>query len=205
MDMNQRIRKDLRNFCFLLLTFVTGLFYFCFYLVGITMGVTMAFTLVGLPILHYVLRSTRAFVQHERIQTESYTDISIGPVPSRTRTEGSLWDQVKAELSDKRNWKAIFGLMLIFVIGLVSVICAALFYVTPLILLLAPILSVLNLLDYFSFLGMEIRTFGDSLYVMLAGALLIWFGPYLGNGLVTMIGSHTRRMVAGLAESGKRS
>ncbi|NOU87387.1 hypothetical protein GC102_16580 [Paenibacillus sp. LMG 31460] len=199
MDMNQRIRNHLRNFYFLLLTFVTGLFYFCFYLVGITLGVSMAFTLVGLPILHYVLRSTGAFVQHERIQTEAYTDIYIGPGPSRTRMEGSLWDQVKAELSDTRNWKAIFVLMLRFVIGLVSVICAALFYVTPLTLLLAPILSVLNMLDYFSFLGMEIRTFGDSLYVMLAGVILIWFGPYLGNGLVRMIGSHTRRMVEGLA------
>ncbi|WP_063870897.1 sensor domain-containing protein [Paenibacillus sp. Root444D2] len=197
MDTIQIIRKHLRNFCFLLLTFVTGFFYFCFYLVGITMGVTMAFTLVGLPILHYVLRSTRALVEHERIQTECYTDISIGPVPSRIRTEGSLWDQVKAELSEARNWRAIFGLMLIFVIGLVSVICASLFYVTPIILLLAPILSVFNLLDYFSFLGMEIRTFSDSLYVMLAGAILIWFGPYLGNGLVTMIGSHTRRLVEG--------
>ncbi|MGO4268361.1 sensor domain-containing protein [Paenibacillus sp. TAF58] len=197
--MNQSIRKHLRNFCFLLLIFVNGLFYFCFYLVGITMGVTMAFTLIGLPILHYVLRSTSTFVEHERIQTEGYTNISIGPVPSRKRKEGSLWDQVKAELSDARIWKAIFGLMLIFVIGIVSMICAFLFYVTPLILLLAPVLCVWNLLDYFSFLGMEIRTFSDSLYVMLAGAILIWFGPHLGNGLVTMIGSHTRRLVEGFA------
>jgi hypothetical protein len=37
--------------------------------------------------------------------------------------------------------------------------------------------------------GMEIRSFGDSLFVMLAGAILIWFGPYLGNGLVHMIGA----------------
>ncbi len=49
MGMNQRIQKHMRNFCFLLLTFATGLFYLCFYLVGITLGVSMAFTLVGLP------------------------------------------------------------------------------------------------------------------------------------------------------------
>ncbi|MCY9666021.1 hypothetical protein M5X11_13780 [Paenibacillus alginolyticus] len=46
---------------------------------------------------------------------------------------------------------------------------------------------------------MEIRSFGDSLFVMHADAILIWFGPYLGNGLVHMIGSHTLRIVEGLA------
>ncbi|NRF93831.1 sensor domain-containing protein [Paenibacillus frigoriresistens] len=116
--MNQGIRKHLRNFWFLLLTFATGLFYFCFYLVGMTTGVTMAFTLVGLLILHYVLRSTSAFIQHERIQTEGYTDISIGLIPSRTRTEGSLWDQVKAELSDMRNWKVWDGNQIVWRLAL---------------------------------------------------------------------------------------
>lgn len=96
-------------------------------------------------------------MQHERIQTKVYTDISIDTIPSRIRTERSLWEQVKAELSDARNWKTIFWLMLRFVIGLVSIICAALFYVTPLILLLAP---VLYQLDYFTLFGMEVRNFG---------------------------------------------
>ncbi|NEW09090.1 hypothetical protein GK047_24240 [Paenibacillus sp. SYP-B3998] len=175
---------------------MTGLFYFCFYLVGITLGVTMAITIIGLPTLHYVLRSTHAFVQHERIQTKIYTNISIGPVPSRIREEGSLWEQVKAELLNERNWQAILWLMLRFVIGLVSIICVALFYVTPLIFLLAPALYPFY---NFSFFGMEIKTFGASLLIMLAGAILVWIGLYLGNGLVKMIGGHTRRMVKGLA------
>ncbi|AJS60626.1 hypothetical protein UB51_21635 [Paenibacillus sp. IHBB 10380] len=194
--MNLRIQKHMRNFCFLLLTFATGLFYFCFYFVGITLGVSMAFTLVGLPILYYVLRSTSVFVQYERSQTKVYTDISIDRIPSRTRAEEGLWERVKVDLLDASNWKVICWLLLKFVIGLVSIICAALFYVAPLIFLLAPILYRLN---NFTFFGMEIRTLGDSLLIMLAGAVLIWIGSYLGNGLVKMIGGHTRRMVEGLA------
>ncbi|MCY9666022.1 hypothetical protein M5X11_13785 [Paenibacillus alginolyticus] len=69
--------------------FLVFVAYFCdrvvlllFLFGGYDYGVTMAFTLVGLPILHYVLRSTSAYIQHERIQTEGYTDISIGLVPS---------------------------------------------------------------------------------------------------------------------------
>jgi len=90
----------------------------------------------------------------------------------------------------------IFWLLLKFVIGLVSIICAALFYVAPLIFLLAPILYPL---DFFEFCGIEIKTFGALLLIMLAGAALIWIVPYLGNGLVKMIGGYTRRMVESLA------
>ncbi|GFZ86810.1 luciferase [Paenibacillus marchantiophytorum] len=190
--MNQIIRKHMRNCCFLLLTFLTGLFYFCFFLVGITFGITMAFTLVGLPILSYVLSATSKFVQYERIQTKVYTDISTYDVPSRSRPQGGLWEQVKTELMDGRNWKAIFWLMLKFVIGLICLLCVVLFYVAPFIFLLAP---VMYLWMDITFVGMEIRTFGASLLVMLAGVLYLWIGPYLGSILVKWIGGYTRRLV----------
>lgn len=70
-NMNQIIRKHVRNFCFLLITFATGLFYFCFYLVGITFGVSMSFTLVGIPILYYVLRSTETFYSMSEFELKS--------------------------------------------------------------------------------------------------------------------------------------
>ncbi|MNH94375.1 hypothetical protein D3C73_469930 [compost metagenome] len=199
MSMNQRIQQHMRNFRFLLITFATGTFYFCFYLVGITFGVAMAFTLVGLPIIHYVLRSTHTFMQYERIHTRVYTGISIDPIPSRTRSDGNLWEQVKTELLDARNWRAIFSLMQKFLIGLVSITSAALLYVTPLLFLLVPFFYRLS---YISILGMEIRTLGASLLTMLAGVVLTWIGSYLGNRLVMRIGGYTRRMVEELAGKG---
>nr|WP_281197489.1 sensor domain-containing protein [Paenibacillus glacialis] len=111
----------------------------------------MAFTLVGLPILYYILRSTSVFVQYERSQAKVYTDISIDPISSRTRAEEGLWEQVKVDLLDASNWKVIF-LLLKFVIGLVSIICATLFYVAPLIFLLA---SILYPLDFLNFVGLK--------------------------------------------------
>ncbi|WP_216855388.1 sensor domain-containing protein [Paenibacillus alba] len=194
--MNQIISKYMRNFRFLLLTFVTGIFYFCFYLVGITFGIGMAFTLVGLPILHYVLRSTRTFVQYERTQTKVYTDISIAMVSSR-RGEGSLWEQVRAELSDVRNWRTIFWLMLKFVIGIASILCAVLFYVAPLMFMLTPFLY--SFIDV-TIMGMTIQTLKEALLIMLVGVILMGVGHYLGNGLVKMIGGYTRCMAKGLTD-----
>lgn len=134
------IRKHVRNFCFLLITFATGLFYFCFYLVGITFGVAMSFTIVGIPILYYVLRSTETFLQHERIRTKVYTDISVRTLPTRSQEQGNIWEKVKAELSDEHNWRAIIGLMLQFGIGMLSLICATLFLFVPYYSLVVPYL-----------------------------------------------------------------
>ncbi|MNC14522.1 hypothetical protein D3C75_623040 [compost metagenome] len=197
-SMNQIIRKHVRNFCFLLITFATGLFYFCFYLVGITFGVAMSFTLVGIPILYYVLRSTETFLQYERIRTKVYTDISVRTLPTRSHEEGSLWEKVKMELQDNHNWRAIIGLMLQLGIGMVSLICATLFYLTPIILLLSPILYLLDVSSITLF-GIENKTFNISLFFMLLGAVSLWIGAYLGNSLVKMIGRYTRRLVKDFA------
>ncbi|KTD84098.1 sensor domain-containing protein [Paenibacillus etheri] len=196
--MNQMIRKHVRNFCFLLITFATGLFYFCFYLVGITFGVAMSFTLVGIPILYYVLRSTETFLQHERIRTKVYTDISVRTLPTRSQEEGSLWEKVKAEFLNEHNWRAIIGLMLQLGIGMLSLICATLFYLAPIILLFAPILYFIDI-SSISLFGIENKTLNTSLLFMLLGAVFLWIGAYLGNGLVKMIGRYTRRLVKDFA------
>jgi hypothetical protein len=196
--MNQMIRKHVRNFCFLLITFATGLFYFCFYLVGITFGIAMSFTLVGIPVLYYVLRSTETFLQHERIRTKVYTDISVRTLPTRSEEEGNMWGKVKAELFDEHNWRAIIGLMLQLGIGMLSLICATLFYLAPIILLLSPILYFIDISSITLF-GIENKTLNTSFLFMLLGAVFLWIGAYLGNGLVKMIGRYTRRLVKDFA------
>lgn len=196
--MNQLIRKHVRNFCFLVITFGTGLFYLCFYLVGITFGVGMSFTLVGIPVLYYVLRSTEIFLQQERIRTKVYTDISVRTLPTRSQEEGSMWERVKAEFMDEHNWRAIIGLMLQGIIGMLSLISATLFYVAPIILLSAPVLYLFGV-PSISLFGIPNHTLGISFLFMLLGALFLWIGAYLGNGLVKMIGRYTRRLVKDFA------
>lgn len=140
----------------------------------------------------------RDFLQHERIRTKVYTDISVRTLPTRSQEEGSLWERVKAEFLDEHNWRAILGLMLQFGIGMVSLICATLFYLTPIILLLSPVLYLLDV-SSISLFGIENKTFNISLFFMLLGAVSLWIGAYLGNSLVKMIGRYTRRLVKDFA------
>jgi hypothetical protein len=182
----------MQNVFFLLLTFTTGIFYFCFYLVSLTLGVSLSFTLIGLPLLTYVMRTTQTFVQYERIQTKIYTDISIEPYEWKQRIEGPLWIQAKAELMDRRNWSMIFWLMQKGAIGVVCLIGAVVLYILPLILILSPFLIPFGGIHM---MGMTIDTLEKSLFITLAGFALAFLGSWIGDGAVRLSGVYTRHMI----------
>lgn len=116
--------KFIQNGYFLLLTFITGLFYFCFYLIALLFSFTLSFTVVGIPLVIRVLQTTTPFIQFERIQTKIYTDISTESYDRSVTTDTSDWAQVKLGLTDRHTWSAVFWLMQKFVIGIFSLISA---------------------------------------------------------------------------------
>ncbi|OAB44436.1 luciferase [Paenibacillus glacialis] len=190
--MKNRIVCNMQNMAFLLLTFTTGLFYFCFYLVSLMLGVSLSFTVIGIPLLTYVMRSTQTFVRYERIQTKIYTDISIEAYEGKQPIEGSLWMQAKEELLDPRNWRAILWLMQKLIVGLVCLICAVILYIVPITLILTPFLMPF---EGIYFMNMPIDTLPKSLLIMVVGIILAIFGSWLGNRIVRMIGNYTRLMI----------
>ncbi|AJS58237.1 sensor domain-containing protein [Paenibacillus sp. IHBB 10380] len=190
--MKNRLVRNIQNVIFLLLTFTTGLFYFCFYLVSLTFGVSMSFTLIGIPLLTYVMRTTQTFVRYERIQTKIYTDISIEPYEGKEPIEGPLWMQAKEELLDPRNWRAILWLMQKFVIGVACLIGTVVLYIVPLTLILSPFLIPFGGVH---FMNIPIDTLPKSLLMVVFGLILGVIGSWLGNWVVRMSGSYTRLMI----------
>ncbi|MFC9778312.1 sensor domain-containing protein [Paenibacillus chitinolyticus] len=189
--MKKEMVQSLQTFYFLLLTFATGVFYFCFYLVSLVFSLSMAFTLIGLPMITYVMRSTRTFARYERIQTKIYTDLSIEPYDEPEIKEGSLWQQAKEELTDRRNWTIIGWLMLKFPLGLLVLLLAVLCYIAPVIFILVP-LAVPYLDIYFA--GIRVDTFVKSLFVMAGGVLLAYAGAKLGRSSALLVGRYIRQM-----------
>ncbi|MEC0124786.1 sensor domain-containing protein [Paenibacillus pabuli] len=189
--MNKTIRCFFQNGYFLLLTFATGLFYFCFYLVTLTLGIGLSFTVAGIPLLTQVLRTTLTFVQYERIQTKIYTDITTQPYERSRRTEQPLWVQAKEELMDIRNWVAICWLMLKLWIGIFCLLCAALLCLMPLLLMLTPLFFPIFEIHFF---GIQIDTFMKSLFIMVIGVVFAFISSWLLKVLVRFIGGYTRHM-----------
>jgi len=189
--MKKEMVQSLQTCYFLLLTFATGVFYFCFYLVSLVFSLSMAFTLIGLPMITYVMRSTRTFARYERIQTKIYTDLSIEPYEEPEIKEGSLWQQAKEELTDRRNWTIIGWLMLKFPLGLLTLLLTVLCYVAPVIFILVPL--AIPYLDIY-FAGIRVDTFVKSLFVMAGGALLAYAGAKLGRSTALLVGRYIRQM-----------
>ncbi|MDM5451797.1 sensor domain-containing protein [Peribacillus simplex] len=182
----------IQNGYFLLLTFVTGLFYFCFYMVALSFSLSLSFTVVGIPLVLRVLRTTTTFIQFERTQTKIYTDITTAPYDRIVTTDATVWAQVKLELTDRRNWSAVFWLMQKFVIGLFSLVSAAVLYLAPLAFLVAPLLyRYINMNVIF----MEVDTFAKSLLIMAVGVVLTAISFKLADVLAKKLGGYTRMMI----------
>ncbi|MES5896574.1 sensor domain-containing protein [Bacillus cereus group sp. RP43] len=190
-------QKTLQDFYFLLFTFVSGFFYFCFYLVSITFALVMTIIFLGIPLLVWVLQTTHTFVQYERIQTKVYTDISIELFESRKKKEGDKWIKARDTILNNSNWRAIFWLMQKFFIGIMSLICAILLYVTPLVFIVTPLLF-----RYFNIylLGIAMNSWTKAFFVMIIGCILIWIRICIGNCLVRIIGIYTRTMFKAIRE-----
>ncbi|HDR7224728.1 sensor domain-containing protein [Bacillus toyonensis] len=184
--------RFIQNGYFLLLTFITGLFYFCFYLIALLFSFTLSFTVVGIPLIIRVLQTTTTFIQFERIQTKIYTDISTDFYDRSVRTDTSDWAQVKLGLTDRRTWSAVFWLMQKFVIGIFSLISAIIFYVMPLMFLLAPLLY--RYIDM-NIIFIQIDTFPKSLLVMFMGIMFTAISIKIVDGLTKKFGGYTRSMI----------
>ncbi|AMM94770.1 luciferase [Peribacillus simplex] len=182
----------IQNGYFLLLTFVTGLFYFCFYMVALSFSLSLSFTVVGIPLVLRVLRTTTTFIQFERTQTKIYTDITTAPYDRIVTTDATVWAQAKLELTDRCNWSAVFWLMQKFVIGLFSLVSAAVLYLAPLAFLVAPLLyRYINMNVIF----MEVDTFAKSLLIMAVGVVLTAISFKLADVLAKKLGGYTRMMI----------
>ncbi|MET3201224.1 sensor domain-containing protein [Bacillus cereus] len=184
--------RFIQNGYFLLLTFVTGLFYFCFYLIALLFSFILSFTVIGIPLVIRVLQTTTPFIQFERIQTKIYTDISTDSYDRSITIDTSNWAQVKIVLTDRRTWSAVFWLMQKLVIGIFSLISAIIFYVMPLMLLLAPLLY--RCIEM-NIIFIQIDTFSKSLFVMFMGIVFTAISIKIVDGLTKKIGCYTRRMI----------
>lgn len=157
----------------------------------------MTIIFLGIPLLAWVLQTTQTFVQYERIQTKVYTDISIELFEPRKKEERDKWIKVRDIILNNSNWRAIFWLMQKIFVGIMSLICAVLLYVMPIVCIVTPLLF-----QYFNIylLGIAVNSWETAIFVMIVGFILIWIHNLIGNDLVRIIGMYTRFMFKAIKE-----
>jgi signal transduction histidine kinase len=123
---------------YMLLAGMLGVVEFTFLVTALSLGVGLAVTLIGIPILIGCVYAWGWLAELERRAIGALTGTPI-PSPYRPLPEGGWWERLRARLADPATWKDLAFLFLQFPIGLVSFIVATVVLGAGLQLLTVPL------------------------------------------------------------------
>jgi signal transduction histidine kinase len=114
-----------RRIAYLLLAFPLGTAYFIFLVTGLSTGLGMLVTLVGLPILAGMLVAWRALARFERRLAGPLLGVEL-PDPYRPVAEdASWWQRLRARVADAATWKDLAYLLVDFPLGIAGLTVVA--------------------------------------------------------------------------------
>lgn len=131
-----------RNLLYLSLAFPLGLTYFILLVVGLSLGVGLFITVIGVPILLAVLAMATGLASVERQLAVFLLGIDIEPPgdsPFSLADDRSFVERVKALVASTGTWKAVVYLVSKFFLGLASFFLITTLLVTAVTLLLVPL------------------------------------------------------------------
>jgi signal transduction histidine kinase len=167
---------------YLLLAGVLGIIEFVFLVTALSIGVGLAVTLVGIPILIGSVYAWGWLAEIERSTIGALTGNRIAS-PYRPLPEGSWWDRLRARLADPATWKDLTFLFLQFPFGLLSFIVALTVLSVGLSGLTLPLWywAVPDGADWTVFQLIDVDTLPEALAAAVLGAVVLWVGiPALG-------------------------
>jgi Putative sensor len=156
-----------------------GIVYFTWFVTGLALGLGLAITVIGIPILTLVLASVRPLLAGERALANSLLDAKVPPAPLAPEAEG-VWKSFLAYWKDTASWRGMVYLLLRFPIGIATFTVAVTAYAVALTLIAAPLLAPLDALH----LGFwEPSTVPEGLALLPAGLLLLVASAWISEGM----------------------
>jgi hypothetical protein len=103
--------------CYILVSLVTGVFYFTWAVIWLSLSIGFLILIVGLPLAFLFLLSVRglALVEARLVQASLGVPVSAGPLFARA--EPKWWDRLKALAIDRSTWSALLYLILQLPLG----------------------------------------------------------------------------------------
>jgi hypothetical protein len=156
-----------------------GIVYFTWFVTGLALGLGLAVTLLGIPILTVVLASVRPLLAGERALANALLDAGVPPAPLAPAGEG-WWGWFKAYWTDSASWRGLAYLLVRFPIGIATFTIAVTAYGVALSLIAAPLLAPLDALH----LGFwEPSTVLEGLALVPAGLVALLAAAWLSEGI----------------------
>lgn len=159
-----------------------GTAYFAWFVTGLSTGLGLAITLVGIPLLTVVLASVRPLLAAERALSNSLLGTDIPAAPLAPQGEGWL-GRLKAYWTDKPTWRGMAYLLARFPAGLLAFTAVVSAYGSAGYLVVAPIAA--------PFGGMELGiwepdTWYEGFALVPLGLLALVASGWISEGLAAM-------------------
>jgi hypothetical protein len=199
------------NILYLLLALPLGTLYFTFLVTGLSVGIGTLIVWIGIPILLLVFASSWWLAVFERWLAMGMLGQDIGPMSNTGTASGqevtspSVWERLKAHLSNPVTWKSLLYLLLKLPVGIFTFTAAVTLVSVSVSMLIAPIIY--PLWDYPYWWGTRrVDTLGEALVVALLAALIV--GPvslHIMNLLAAASGWLARVMLGAAQHSASAS
>jgi Putative sensor len=159
-----------------------GTAYFIWLVTGLSTGLGLAITIVGIPLLTLVLAATRPLLAFERGLAKALLGSDLPPVAVAPQAEGWL-GRLKAYWTDGTTWRGVGYLLARFPIGVATFTIAVTAYSVALWCLAAPLLAPLEAMD----LGFwEPDTVLEGLAFVPFGVVALFTAGWISEGMAAM-------------------
>lgn len=158
-----------------------GVTYLVWLLTGLSLGVGLAITLIGIPILTLVLASVRPLLTAERGMANALLGAGIPDAPLTSGGDG-VGARFKAYWTDAASWRGIAYLLVRFPAGLATFTIAIAAFGVAASLLAAPIVAPIDG-DPWTFGDWQVDTVVEGLALVPAGVITLVAAGWISEGL----------------------
>jgi hypothetical protein len=127
----------------MILALVTGIIYFTWTVTGISVGASMIFLIIGIPIIILFLYSIRGIAFVEGRIVEAILGERMPRRSKYTNKDTKLWDRIKDLLTDRTTWLGMLYMILQLPLGIIYFTLMVTLIATSISLIFAPIVQLL--------------------------------------------------------------
>jgi hypothetical protein len=170
--------RTYRILAYLLLGLPLGIFDFVLIVTGLSLGLGLLITLLGIPVLIATILVGHALATFERRLAWSLLDAPMPRLPlHRDEGSGFFWARLRTLIASRRTWLELLFLLLRLPMGIIDFTIAVTIVALMVQWIVAPILVVAGVDDQIG--SWTIDTFGESLIWLPIGLLFVLVGPRL--------------------------
>lgn len=126
---------------YMLIAFVTGVFYFTWAITGLSLSVSFSIFIFGLPLALLFLLSVRGLALLEGRLVEALLGVRMPRRPLFTQQNLKWFDRLKELATDKHTWFSILYMFIQFILGIVYFVVSVTVFSVSLSLIASPFLQ----------------------------------------------------------------